>query len=825
MPVMAFLRGDRDKDKDKEQERDRDRDKEDATLPVTSGPTSPPAAAAVVTSSAPLPSPSLQAPSNTQASSAAVGASGSANSNGHANAAASSSSTAGQSTDSPTSKYHPSRLLRRKASVKAAANKDASAEFPSVEHDPLPSSSGSGSRTSVDSPAHSRSQSYTKQGPLSPRPLPSSPRRTPSSPQGLPSSPRTLLGFDRDSSATDRGTERYHSYSRTGNGSETRHGSMGGGANGGVYSPTQSKRSAFVYDGRLMTDGAMGDEPVVIIPGSRPESIQDEPVASLAALGIRSDTPASTSSLPKVVDGGIGIGSSSSMGVFGRITGAAGRPWDQESTYESSFFYSGGHPPTPPDSANSIASAPGSTGPFYPTALSPPRRPMPKSPRAKANAGAGAREHRSGSPASVPANTAGSSSPASAGMLHAISAVGGPPAPMAPGSGAAELKAARPSSASPVRGGAKDTPVTDSNGRPSITAEWLARKPSGRMRHRPSLSTEQAGGSPPVIPHPHRSSPSVGSMPSRDSSLGNGNGGSRTFIPPRQGSLDDSPRIETAQAFAARPRNTSFSSVNSDTDPASSDGEVGLARVSIRQSLLSTPSRGPPGGSRRSPAPGGGGYEVHVVCHDERDGQDRDEIKWEVTIKRRNPHSTLTAPTSPLQLSTAGNVVQAPQAASSINLSLALDQPTGKLVFISFPMDIHATPTRRRRPSTNTTRTSFSGPSGNVSSPRPSSGHDTAMPVRPSTPPMQTSYTLSPVFNNDTPTRTPSLSRRKAPPPWPSPKAKMSEQPPRTPESPKDMFTPRRSRVTPSKLDGDLLHKVTMGESEELLPERERERV
>ncbi|WWD08177.1 hypothetical protein V865_006288 [Kwoniella europaea PYCC6329] len=655
--------------------------------------------------------------------------------------------------ESPTSKYHPSRLLRRKASL---SNK--SSETPTFsDSDPLPSNNVS-SNTSEP---------------------PTSPRRLPSSPRGFPSSPRGFF-FDnnnnnnnnhRESIEKDRERDKFATYPTTRRGSDTSRY-----LKYGLPSPTSAKRSAFVYNGKLTSEGEK-DQAVVIIPSGNINRDRDEDPLSisnnLAALGIKSDNGSLSSSLPKVLDGG--LGSTSGIGIFGKIVNHGNDQPQSQSHTQYSSPYDDRRPPTPPDSAKT---------PFYPTALSPPRRPMPKSPRALHN------QHQR---TSTPTQSHRPETPPSVGMMQALSAVGG-------SSHDSHDLSPSPSMNRPRRGSEK----------PRVTAEWLARKPSfstpsssapanKAIRHRPSLSVDQPPSSSPS------NFPILRNQASSDSPI------IPISIPKRQGSLADSPKIielATDNENESRTRRPSFSS---DTEGLSSDGEIGLNPR--RRSLLTggnhTPSRS--GNRKSSLVPGtgtsGGGFEVIVNCIDNRlrEGDDEDgdeEIKWEVTIKKQSTtKSDNIVGSSPVQLSTNGVNAQAPLSASSINLSLSLDQPTGKLVFISFPMDIHATPTRKRRPSTANANARINRI---VSSPRPS------------TPPNQLASrvdlddTLA-QSQNQTPTRTPS-SRRKPPPPWPSPR---TDRPiPSPPASPRDVFTPKK---TPSRVgvSGDLLNKITRGDVSE----------
>lgn len=271
---------------------------------------------------------------------------------------------------------------------------------------------------------------------------------------------------------------------------------------------------------------------------------------------------------------------------------------------------------------------------------------------------------------------------------------------------------------------------------PVVTTEWLKRKPStGRLRHNTSLSVDNI----PVPPsHPMAS----------------------TVTPPRPvqngekpKALDDSPQIEQ-RTSSNRNRTVARSfSTNSDIDGvSSSEGETGFSNPHC------IPHATRPSKTITRPSDNGPdrGYEVKITCLDDR--ADNEEMKWQVTIRQRSPKTSLHHPTSPLQLSTTTSLAQAPATASSINLSLSLDKPTGKLVFISFPMDIHATPTTRRR------RGSHSQPpilSQTSASPKNTSGSN----HRPFTPP-PIPGTMGAIMSRPT---TPTSSGRKKPSPAWSP--------------------------------------------------------
>lgn len=93
------------------------------------------------------------------------------------------------------------------------------------------------------------------------------------------------------------------------------------------------------------------------------------------------------------------------------------------------------------------------------------------------------------------------------------------------------------------------------------------------------------------------------------------------------------------------------------------------------------------------------GFDVSVVCTAKGD-----EVRWEVVMRRGTTSSSDALPTGPITLSNGECNAQAPSMASSVNLSLALDvdQPSGKMVFISLPSD--ATPTRVRSRSISSPR-------------------------------------------------------------------------------------------------------------------------
>ena len=337
--------------------------------------------------------------------------------------------------------------------------------------------------------------------------------------------------------------------------------------------------------------------------------------------------------------------------------------------------------------------------------------------------------------------------------------------------------------------------------RPTVTAEWLSKKPTGRRVESP----KSLGGA--------------------------------AHIRSLSGSTSQSARIRTVSLSSGASGEASTSGVDSE------DGEVGI-KSSRRRSQIS------------SARDGGGSYQVEVLCVDNRN--EGDEMKWEVTIRRRpirsSEHSGSSAgdapgepssaisesqsfgqvPTSPMNLSTTQSVAQAPSTASSINLSLSLDQPTGKLVFIAFPMDLHATP--RRKPSRSSRAPTRSPRSADIVSPRPSTPplpSSARPPDRPVTPTRTLDLTLgevdtpppAPNPNDASPPRTPPqpyhrrVSQNSL---WPSPSRSGHRSPMRTGsptrQSPAEVWTPRRTRmVSARELGGGLYAKGTVdGLSEDL---------
>ncbi|OWZ77341.1 hypothetical protein C365_04061 [Cryptococcus neoformans Bt85] len=410
------------------------------------------------------------------------------------------------------------------------------------------------------------------------------------------------------------------------------------------------------------------------------------------------------------------FGLSESMGTLGLATDVKADVYakiadDQDALINGMALH--GRPPTP----CKLSKIPLTAIPIvYPTPLSPPRRSMPQSPRAAQHM---QRQQRPETPPSI---------------CHTLTGVD------KPNVNSSNNRYLRPISPSPSPASSRASPRPLNQSQlprvPVVTTEWLKRKPStGRLRHNTSLSVDNI----PVPPsHPMAS----------------------TVTPPRPvqngekpKALDDSPQIEQ-RTSSNRNRTVARSfSTNSDIDGvSSSDGETGFSNPYY------IPHATRPSKSITRPSGNGPdrGYEVKITCLDDR--ADNEEMKWQVTIRQRSPKTSLPHPTSPLQLSTTTSLAQAPATASSINLSLSLDKPTGKLVFISFPMDIHATPTTRRR------RGSHSQPSilsQTSASPKNTSGSN----HRPFTPP-PIPGTMGAVMSRPT---TPTSSGRKKPSPAWSP--------------------------------------------------------
>lgn len=375
--------------------------------------------------------------------------------------------------------------------------------------------------------------------------------------------------------------------------------------------------------------------------------------------------------------------------------------------------------PSSPPTPSTLSKIPLSATPIvYPTPLSPPRRSIPQSPRAAQHI---QRQQRPDTPPSISRALTGANKPNVDSSNRYLRSISPSPSPAS-------------SRISPQSLNQSQLPRV-----PVVTTEWLKRKPStGRLRHNASLSVDNV----PVPPSHPMSSTVTSPRPVQNEE--------------KPKALDESPQIEQRTTSSNRNRIVSHSSsTNSDIDGvSSSDGEIGFSSP-YRILHGTTPSKSTTRPSGNGPDRG---YEVKITCLDDR--ADNEEMKWQVTIRQRSSKNSLHHPTSPLQLSTATSLAQAPATASSINLSLSLDKPTGKLVFISFPMDIHATPTTRRR------RGSHSQPPTLSQTYTTSPKNMSAPNYRPVTPP-PIPRTMGATTSRPT---TPTSSVRKKPPPaWSSP--------------------------------------------------------
>lgn len=94
-------------------------------------------------------------------------------------------------------------------------------------------------------------------------------------------------------------------------------------------------------------------------------------------------------------------------------------------------------------------------------------------------------------------------------------------------------------------------------------------------------------------------------------------------------------------------------------------------------------------------------FQVETVCVPSADGE---TMRWEIVVRRQpagssSASSTGTGVNGPVQLSQTRTTTRAPITTSSVNLSLSLDRPSGRLAFLSLPAatsDPHATPIRSR---------------------------------------------------------------------------------------------------------------------------------
>ena len=305
---------------------------------------------------------------------------------------------------------------------------------------------------------------------------------------------------------------------------------------------------------------------------------------------------------------------------------------------------------------------------------------------------------------------------------------------------------------------------------------WLARKPSTGKLRRPRPDPPVAGVSSPVLrrTNPQRSpmAPKPPTTPDRSTDYPSRSQGAGT-LQPSPVLLTASSSSGGRRASPSKRRGEDGSSLGGSASVESSDlegeGEIGLG--------ASAGAASGEGGRRRTPSPTlmpsrvaiapnvsqrGGGYEVQVSCvaapsqpalelepsATAQESGGSGEITWTITIRPRARAEggagaggrDPVAPSSPLHISaslpgptgvtsdsttgdsgrasgtgTGSTIASAPLSASSVNLSLSLSQPVGKMVFISFPLDM--TPRRAaRRPS----RSSKYAATGTAGSPPPS---------------------------------------------------------------------------------------------------------
>ncbi|WVN88820.1 uncharacterized protein L203_104034 [Cryptococcus depauperatus CBS 7841] len=269
---------------------------------------------------------------------------------------------------------------------------------------------------------------------------------------------------------------------------------------------------------------------------------------------------------------------------------------------------------------------------------------------------------------------------------------------------------------------------------PVITAEWLKRKPSsGKLKHNPSFSP---GNIP--LPSPPVSAKSLMSTPSP-----------HPIRNISRSTVEKSPfmMVETASGCL---RTISRSSTDSETNDTISSSEDELGFV-----CRSTPAASFPTSSiKDSVNSQGNGYEVQISCSDDR--VESDTMKWEVVVRRRSSKGTVLQSGHSQRLGTAPSISYASSTTSSINLSLSLDQPTGNLVFISFPTDVYGTPTKRQS-------SSHSQPPSKDTAQSVSRNNSFGSIYRSTTPPLETGGCLT--SNVPRPTTSPSV-RKKPPPIW-----------------------------------------------------------
>ena len=224
---------------------------------------------------------------------------------------------------------------------------------------------------------------------------------------------------------------------------------------------------------------------------------------------------------------------------------------------------------------------------------------------------------------------------------------------------------------------------------PSEHTEWLARKPSSSLEYarelgRPlSLVRSHDERIPKKKPAPLLSRPSEPMLPHL-----------------RQRGSDESElsRYATSGVEADEDSEEQLSSVE-DAVIARAERVVSPRKDSFSSNAFSTGTS--PQSPSMLPRDQKDDYYVETVCVP---SADKDTMRWEVIIRRKlasTSNGSADAPTStgPVQLSETRTITKAPSTSSSLNLSLSLDNPRGKLAFLSLPSTIgdpHATPIRSR---------------------------------------------------------------------------------------------------------------------------------
>lgn len=233
-------------------------------------------------------------------------------------------------------------------------------------------------------------------------------------------------------------------------------------------------------------------------------------------------------------------------------------------------------------------------------------------------------------------------------------------------------------------------------------------------------------------------------------------------------------------------------------------------------SIATTPPRSPallPRDSKNE-------FQVETVCVPSTDGE---TMRWEIVVRRMPSGSSpgsagVSNASGPVQLSQHRTTTRAPITASSLNLSLSLDRPTGKLAFLSLPTsanDPHATPVRSRAPQPSTSgiaRARIDSSPGPSPSPSPSpynrdSGLGRSASIRPAP---ESSTITSPTFAPSARAMRPMGDRRQmtSPPMWPnsplSPGAPITPISP--PGSPREVVVRQRRKAS---LQGGVLYTRT----------------